>query len=210
MTVTPTQTDPQNILATMRQLAPQRQTGEREALQIAKKQAEHLRHILNVHGPRFPHEALMDIPKVEVEFSRNMPVSGSTIWNGKHWLILINAYDSPWRQRFSLAHEFKHIIDHPHRERLYRGKADCHPHQQSEKAADYFAGCLLISEIQLKHLYLQGIQSPRELGRHFQVSPQAVLYRLRQVGLARSKCKPGFSSDTSMGYNRGAVTRTSL
>jgi Zn-dependent peptidase ImmA (M78 family) len=210
MTVTPTNTELQtNLLATLRQSIPERQLGEKEALRIAEQQAECLRKLFDVHKPRFPHEALMDIPKIEVDFSREMPVSGSTIWNGENWLILINAYDNPWRQRFTLAHEFKHIIDHPHRKRMYRGRTGCHPHQQSERAADHFAGCLLMPEIQLEHLYLQGVQRLTELSQHFQVSPRAIQFRLKQIGLTGKRCGPGIADKGNMGYNRGAMTRTS-
>lgn len=35
-------------------------------------------------------------------------------WNGYEWIISIAEGDSPARQRFTLLHEFKHIIDHGH------------------------------------------------------------------------------------------------
>jgi Zn-dependent peptidase ImmA (M78 family) len=207
LTITPSQ---QNILATLRSIVPNRQLGYQAALQLAEKQAEQLRSLLSVHKPRFPHEALMDLPKIIVEFERDMPVSGSAHWNGVNWLILLNSHDSAWRQRFSLAHEFKHIIDHTHRHLLYRGDSKHSAQQQAERVADYFAGCLLVPATQLTQLYYQGVHRPSELSPHFQVSPRAIQYRLKQVGLMTQRCGKSLQVSGNVGYNRGATNRTSL
>ena len=39
--------------------------------------------------------------------------SAATQWSHGRWLILLNGAVSRGRQRWSLAHELKHILDHP-------------------------------------------------------------------------------------------------
>ncbi|MBK6886857.1 MAG: hypothetical protein IPH03_10700 [Tetrasphaera sp.] len=58
------------------------------------------------------------MPRIAVHYER-LPVSGNSHWNGTvdH---LPQYRGSPARQRFTLLHEFKHIIDHGACDRLYR------------------------------------------------------------------------------------------
>lgn len=90
---------------------------------------------------------------------------------------MLNRADSAARQRFTLLHEYKHIIDHGQADRLYRTK------RQAEQAADYFAGCALVPKVELKHVFCSGLQRPHDLADHFGVSPTAIQVRLEQTGL---------------------------
>ena len=73
----------------------------------------------------------------------DLPTSGMSHWDGQAWVISLNAADSLTRQRFTLLHEFKHIIDHGHADRLYHDTGRRSAAEQAEQAADYFAGCVL-------------------------------------------------------------------
>ena len=111
-----------------------------------------------------------------------MPCSGSAHWTGQHWLISLNAGEPPLRRRFSLFHEYKHIIDHPMRDVLYP------PERRSSKVlpeqlADYFAGCVLTPKRLLKRLYCEGHSDLDELSSIFMVSTRALEVRLHQLGL---------------------------
>jgi len=202
-----TQTDRQlSILATLRNLVPQRPLRYQEALRIAELQANRFRELLQITSPAFPHEAIMELPKIEVAFDLDVNVSGSAHWSGKHWIIVINAHEDPIRQRFSLAHEFKHILDHTTRDFLYRGDSKYTAAEQAERVADFFAGCLLMPKSQLKKLYYQGMQLPSELSKQFGTSVKAIHCRLRQTGIAKKPkdCTNWHTNRTNVRYNQPA------
>lgn len=107
------------------------------------------------------------------------------VWDSRacQWVIQLNRYESPRRQRFTLAHEYKHIIDHGRSSGLYSGTATNTPAEQAERAADYFAGCLLVPKVLLKRAYYGGMQQVADLARHFDVSEAAITCRLSQTGI---------------------------
>ena len=135
-----------------------------------------------------PHH-LEELPRIRIVRDL-LPVSGLTQWNGTEWIIVINPNDGLARQRFTLLHEFKHIIDHGASDRLYRDTtkrgttitAKAH----SERAADYFAGCALIPRRDLKRAWTGGLQRVATLADHFGVSEAAITVRLEQTGLSRA------------------------
>ena len=112
------------------------------------------------------------------------PVSGCTDWTGSMWTIAINASEPPVRQRFSLAHEFKHILDHRFIHLLYPDSPTMTSQARSELVCDYFAGCLLIPKIWLRKAWTEGVQTSPALARRFGVSTAAIEVRLSQTGLA--------------------------
>jgi Zn-dependent peptidase ImmA (M78 family) len=88
---------------------------------------------------------------------------------------------SQGRQRWSLAHEFKHILDHPFVTIVYprrNGRAD-----PAEQACDYFAACLLMPRRWLRQAWADGECDVQALARRFGVTPKAIRLRLLQVGL---------------------------
>lgn len=177
------------VLASLRMLSPHRATTFTEALRVAELQAAKLLSLWNVDEASVPSEIVSELPRVQVVYA-DLPVSGSSHWNGTHWVISLNNLE-PWtRRRFTLMHEFKHIVDHGQTERLYRGDRRHTPSEQAELAADYFAGCALIPKRLLKRAWGNGIQRSGALARHFRVSPRAVEVRLSQTGLslARDRC----------------------
>ena len=101
-----------STLALLRGLVPNRRLTFGEAYRIAELQANRLRQHHQIDGPRLPSEIIEQLPHIAVEYDADMPVSGSAIWNGSRWVITLNAGESPQRNRFSLCHELKHIIDH--------------------------------------------------------------------------------------------------
>ena len=157
-----------------------------ESLVIAERQATRLAALLTVDDGSVDGIQTHDIdglPRVRVIIESALPVSGMSHWNGREWIIAIAATDSLPRQRFTLLHEFKHVIDHGAAHRLYRGNRRHNPSEQAEMAADYFAGCALVSKRDLKHAWGIGIQQPSALAAHFNVSEPAIRVRLAQTGL---------------------------
>lgn len=173
-----------NEIAELRLLCPRRQMPAWEARILAERQAHRLQQLIRATDPPFPEQAIEHLPRVEVRYVRSRRLAGAVSWTGRRWRILVNS-DDPWgRQRFSMSHELKHLIDHPFKDTIYRdgrfGSADL----QAERAADYFAACLLMPRIWLKRaFYDQAIRDPRMLARHFQVSTTAMRYRLDQLGI---------------------------
>lgn len=175
-----------SILKRIRALAPVRDCTFAESLVIAERQATRLAALLtgdagSTDGIQTHH--IDGLPRVRVVFEGALPVSGMSHWNGQEWVITIAGRDSLARQRFTMLHEFKHVIDHGATKRLYRGTKKQTTGQHAEMAADYFAGCALVSKRDLKHAWGCGIQRPADLAAHFNVSEPAIRVRLAQTGL---------------------------
>lgn len=105
-------------------------------------------------------------------------------WDGHAWIICVAADEPPTRQRFTVMHELKHIIDHGHDHQLYRGHSGGSPAQQAELAADHFAGCVLMPRRLVRRAWRAGHRQPAALAHLFDVSRRAVDVRLAQLNLA--------------------------
>lgn len=80
-----------------------------------------------------------------------------------------------------MAHELKHILDHPFVTVLYPHPSKCS--EVAEQACDYFAACMLMPKRWIRQAWAEGTRDATVLSRRFGVSPQAVKIRLLQVGL---------------------------
>lgn len=167
-----------------RLLCPHRALAPWEARSIAERQAHRLLSRLRITEPPFPVEAVAALPRVEVHYLPARHLSGAIRWHRGKWRILINSNDSRGRQIFSLAHELKHLIDHPMREVVYRDSRFGSAEAAAERAADYFAACLTMPRTWLKRcFYDEGFHDPLVLARRFKVSAPAMRYRFDQLGL---------------------------
>jgi Zn-dependent peptidase ImmA (M78 family) len=110
-------------------------------------------------------------------------MSGASHPSRGRWLILLNAAESRTRQRFSLAHEFKHVLDDPFIKMLYPPAGGMTTTQRAEQVCNFFAGCLLVPRLWLKRVWAAGVQDIHALARQFEVSVTAMRVRLHQVGL---------------------------
>jgi hypothetical protein len=172
-----------SVLASLRAVIPTRSSvAFHEALRIAELHANRLLELHQINSGPIPGQLITELPKLRVDYV-DSPVSGASFWNGQEWVIQLNRNESWTRQRFTLAHEYKHIVDHGATSRLYTGTRTTTGADLAERAADYFAGCLLVPRKLLKRAWGRGMQQPRDLARHFQVSEQAIAVRLAQTGL---------------------------
>jgi Zn-dependent peptidase ImmA (M78 family) len=190
--MTPNDSNPTNersTLAHLRALIPARPLLFSEALRLAELQANRLIEWAGITSVAAPNELVTDLPHLGVEY-RDLPTSGMSYWNGQAWIICLNRAEPRTRQRFTLFHEFKHILDHGRTAQLYRGDARTSAEAQAEHAADYFAGCLLMPKRAIKSAWGSGIQQPAALATTFNVSTRAVDVRLTQLGLIdpRPRC----------------------
>lgn len=187
------------VVASLRDFVPIRPLRRSEAMRIAELQAQRFLAMSGVKQPAVPERVISELPRLQVERVASLPVSGATHWASQRWLVLLNGTEPLSRQRFSLAHELKHILDHRFVGILYADIPVDQRHAAIEQICDYFAGCLLIPRPWLKRAWGEGLQSLSALANHFQVSEAAVLVRLNQTGLARSapRCAPSSSDWTS-------------
>jgi Zn-dependent peptidase ImmA (M78 family) len=175
-----------SVLGSLRALIP---THSRvtftESLRIAEHQANRLLDLHHVTSGPIPSELISDLPKISIEYTNGL-VWGASFWNTNRqvWVIHLSHAEPPAHNRFTLAHEFKHIVDHGRQTLLYHGTRQSDPAAQAEQAADYFAGCLLVPRKFLKSAWEDGMQTTGELAEIFQVSEYTIGNRLRQTGLA--------------------------
>jgi hypothetical protein len=173
-------------LATLRDLMPPRALSQVEALRIAELQAARLLGMAGIRQGPVPSTVITDVPKIVVERIVPWPVSGATHWTKGTWAIVINGKESIRRQRFTLAHEFKHILDYRHIDVAYPSTRTMSHKLRAEAVCDFFAGCLLVPRPWLKAAWRQGVQDPKVLADAFQVSTLAIKTRLLQTGLIDS------------------------
>lgn len=180
-----------SILASLRGVIPVRTVEFAEAMQIAELQAARLLELTDSTEGPISSAVITELPRIVVR-REPLPTSGMSYWDGRNWIIAINSAEPTTRQRFTLLHEYKHIIDHGATDRLYTGTTRYLGDEQAEQAADYFAGCALMPKRLMKRAWGQGIQRAADLARRFEVSERAIEVRLAQLGLTASqrRCTP--------------------
>lgn len=191
-----------SVLATLRALVPPRPLGYGESERIAELQANRLRELLGLTEPRLPEEAISELPRVIVRREFGLPVSGVTVWEHGRWVISLNASEPLGRVRFSLAHEFCHVLHHPSRRWFYEG---ANGPERAERLADYFAGCLLMPKRHVKRLVGEGCNS-KQLAHAFGASAGAMNVRLIQLGLSEQATRCTWSDTRARSYFRSAST----
>jgi Zn-dependent peptidase ImmA (M78 family) len=190
------------VLAILRAKAPRRALILAEAAQVAEWQATTLLELAGLTGPPTPASLITELPRVVVRTDVDLPVSGCTSWQAGRWLILINGAEPIVRQRFSLAHEYKHTVDHRYRDELYVDRPGLSAHAQAEQAADYFAACLLMPRSWIKQAWAAGHQRISDLSQLFAVSPPAMARRLQHLGLGTTTDRQSFDDRQSPTYAR--------
>lgn len=195
-----------SVLASLRSLVPHRQLTFTEARRIAEIQAARLLQLLDLTDLPVPDEAITELPRIRIQHVRDLPTSGISFWNGQNWIIQLSGLEPLVRQRFTLFHEYKHIIDHYAADRLYTGDRHHSAAEQAELIADYFAGCALIPRRELKSAWGSGLQRPAALAEHFATSVQAIEVRLDQTGLREPR--PRCNAPPSLNREQRSRSRT--
>lgn len=172
-----------SVLADLRSLVPHRPLTPSEALRISELQAIRFLEASGITEPPVPESVIADLPRIQVDRLAPIPVSGSAHWMGSRWVIVLNGAEPIVRQRFSLAHEFKHVLDNPFDGFLYPASGDMSSAELAEQVADYFAACLLMPRPWLKRIWCNETQDVDQLSRKFEVSKKAIHIRLQKIGL---------------------------
>ncbi len=180
---------PNTIVRQLRALMPMRPLSLSDAYALAELQASKTVALLGVQQfqaveldwiTRLPRLRVVPRPRHE------MPnLSGFTQWENGAYLVVINRSDGRTRRRFTLAHEFKHVIDMASKKLIYArlGQGDKDKHdRQVETLANHFAACLLMPKKFVKQAWTSGIQDHEALAYLFGVSLESMTNRLRYLG----------------------------
>jgi Zn-dependent peptidase ImmA (M78 family) len=154
-----------------------------EAEFVAERQATLLLDELGIRTPAVPHAAIDGLPFLTVARRVGFPTSGMATRTDSGWVVVLRGNEPAVRQRFSLAHELKHVFDDPFIGRLYPALGHRSPSERAERICDYFAACLLMPKRWLTGDWCGGRQDIARLARRYQVSGQAMEVRLSQLGL---------------------------
>lgn len=173
-----------SVVASLRALMPTRPLSFAEACRLAELQAQRLLQLTGSTSPPVSEEIITDLPRIDVQWMDNLIGSGATTWSRGQWRVRLNAAEPPTRQRFTLAHELKHILDAANEDVIYRDLPAGPARQRFiEAVCDHFAACLLMPRAWVKRLWGEGAQDLGGLAWRFEVSQQAMLIRLQYVGL---------------------------
>lgn len=179
-----------SVLSQIRDIVPIRPLTRHESMVLAEQQAQRLHELLGITEPPVIEEAIAQLARIEVVHKSPWPVSGATQWVKGRWLVVLNGSEPTTRQRFSLAHELKHIIDHPFIDTLYHGIDFTDRAEWTEQVCDYFAGCLLMPRPWLNRAWANSRHDQRAMADLFHVSAAAMTTRLRQTGLLQTVTRP--------------------
>lgn len=195
------------VISSLRDFVPIRPLTRTEAMRIAELQAIRFLEKVGIDDGPVPERVIAELPRLQVQRFSPLPVSGATQWSNGRWLILLNASEPVVRQRFSLAHEFKHILDHRFVDVLYQGVPAADRAEFIEQVCDYFAGCVLMPRMWMKRAWADGVQRPSDLATRFWVSQAAVNVRLSQIGLGdRPQRCSRTTTDWALPWPRAAGT----
>ena len=168
-----------STITKIRDLVPLRRLSRRQALRVAEAQASRLLRLSGTLTAPVPESVLTDIPLIHIERVEPSQAQAASQWSHGRWLIIINGAMSLGRQRWSAAHEVKHILDHPFETILYSEDAS----ELIESACDYFAACLLMPRRWVRRAWTEGVRDSAALADYFGVTPEAVRVRLLQLRL---------------------------
>jgi len=114
-------------------------------------------------------------------------ISGAYTNEGGHPVINYNLSDPPNRQRFTIAHELgHHFLQHGPRFRDTSATLAGGSYDPVEVSANRFAAELLMPAYTMRVMIVdQGVTSVETLASAMQVSEQAMIYRLKNLGYIR-------------------------
>ncbi len=170
-----------DVIAALRSMRPATLLGLDAACKLAERQAQRLLELSAVSEPPVPSEIVSGLTEVEVDCEAQLPVSALSFFADGTWMIALNAAEPPLRRRFSLLHEFKHVVDDP----AVRADNGERTRAREEVLADYFAASVLMPSRWVRDADKRP-SSIAALARTFAVSPAAMTRRLQELGLRPS------------------------
>lgn len=172
-----------DVIAQLRALVPSRAMTWSEAHSLAERQAALLLDLLFIDEPPVPQFVISSLPGVVVDWREDWPTSGMAVQGPHHWRIVLRADEPRQRQRFTLAHEFKHLLDDVVIQQMSLHLPPEQRQERAERLCNYFAACLLMPRPWVKHDWCGGMQRVGPLARRYYVSREAMTTRLSELGL---------------------------
>ena len=154
---------------------------------VAERQAELLLSAAGIKAPAVPEEIVNAIALIEIRRWAGLSLSGMASRDGPGWVILLRAEDSEMRQRFTLLHELKHIIDEPLVDDVESHTGIDTPYRRSEHLANYFAACVLMPATWVRRDWAWGLRDHKQLGERYGVHRRGVQVRLSELGLIEAE-----------------------
>jgi Zn-dependent peptidase ImmA (M78 family) len=171
-------------VAILRSMMPNRPLRFAEACRLAELQASRLLALAGITDGPVPDSVITELPRITVRRAGNLISSGASAWSRGLWQIRLNAGEPLTRQRFTLAHELKHVLDASHEDVIYSHlPAGPARERHIEAVCDHFAASLLMPRAWVKQRWYRGTQDVTALAWIFNVSQQAMLIRLQALGL---------------------------
>jgi predicted transcriptional regulator len=182
------------LISQLRSLAPRRALTYGESVQVARLQAGRLAEATD--KPDLNLIWLLKQRAVPVHFVASHKLGGESGLTTDHidgtLRMFINQNEPPVRQRFSILHEFKHVLDFDNaailHAKLGRGNTKVQT-TQIELIANEFAGHVLMPTALVKRTWCK-LQDLDLVANMFNVSVEAMATRLERLGLIGEPPKP--------------------
>lgn len=116
-------------------------------------------------------------------------ISGKLEMKDGVWVMTVNSNHPKVRQRYTLGHELGHYLNHRKSVKSFEDSVFFRSNQKSsmEYMADQFAARLLMPESDIYTLLKLGVKTVKEMASMFDVSLEAMKYRLEQLGYGVKK-----------------------
>lgn len=145
-----------------------------------------------VNGNRFDIERFIKEKYPNIIIKREelaSDISGKLKMEDGVWVMTVNSKHPVVRQRYTLGHELGHYLNHRDSKKSFEDSVFFRSNQKSsmEYMADQFAACLLMPESDINTLLKNGVKTVKEMASKFDVSLEAMKYRLEQLGYGVKK-----------------------
>lgn len=178
-----------SIIRDLRSIRPMRPYADKnEAFAVAEEQASELLRFFGITEPEVDVSLITQLPRIEVQVDVDLSdcgFYGKTIWKRGRWLVKISNGARVATRRYTLAHEFKHILDHPTLTSAYRNLGiDEHDREAiTEEVCEYFADCLLMPRLMVACAVRTDVRNVARLAALFGVLQSDMARRLQDLGL---------------------------
>lgn len=161
-----------------------------------------------------------------VKYPMSSRISGMCTKEGQDFIICINSNTSYGRQRFTLAHELYHVLYEDNFKQVICEIGMNNERAASEKEADIFASYLLMPYDALFDIVndqsILDLEKIVEIEQYFQISHQAMLYRLasdhlidnslfekfKSVKISNVAARLGYSNELYMASDKDSKYQT--
>jgi Zn-dependent peptidase ImmA (M78 family) len=181
----------------------------------AERFAETIRSTLNLGDlpARVLEKTLQDRHGIKILYKELDEGSAATTIGRYGPAILMNSKEAPWRRNYNFAHEIFHLITWESiPPNLLAEKKELW--EKIEKLANAFASCLLLPADALRLAFDDRVVDGKikyvdlvDIARNFDVSTQALLYRLRSLGKISQEVADKLNQDdTFKGIDRASMS----